>query len=58
VELYGFQQNLAKLQMSLEKAQENYQALSSMRVQVWQLNSSLKLLCNWHCRQGHVVQRM
>lgn len=34
MELYGFQQNLAKLQMSLEKAQENYQALSSMRVQV------------------------
>ncbi|KAF6257749.1 hypothetical protein COO60DRAFT_1639651 [Scenedesmus sp. NREL 46B-D3] len=36
VELYGFQQNLAKLQMSLEKAQDNYQALSSMRVQAEQ----------------------
>lgn len=34
VELYGFQQNLAKLQLSLEKAQGNYQSLSSSRVQV------------------------
>lgn len=34
VELYGFQHNLAKLQMSLEKAQGNYQSLSSARVQV------------------------
>jgi hypothetical protein len=34
VELYGFQQNLAKLQMSLEKAQGNYQSLSDSRVQV------------------------
>lgn len=34
VELYGFQQNLAKLQMSLERAQGNYQSLSESRVQV------------------------
>lgn len=34
MELYGFQQNLAKLQMSLEKAQENYQTLNSKRAQV------------------------
>lgn len=34
VELYGFQQSLAKLQMSLEKAQGNYQSLSESRVQV------------------------
>lgn len=34
VELYGFQQNLAKLQLSLEKAQGNYQSLSDSRVQV------------------------
>lgn len=36
MELYGFQQNLAKLQMSLEKAQGNYQSLSEARVQVGQ----------------------
>lgn len=36
MELYGFQQNLAKLQMSLEKAQGNYQCLSESRVQVGQ----------------------
>lgn len=34
MELYGFQQSLAKLQMSLEKAQGNYQSLSAVRVQV------------------------
>lgn len=34
MELYGFQQNLAKLQMSLEKAQGNYQSLSESRLQV------------------------
>eukprot|EP00878_Enallax_costatus_P030136 GHUV01032788.1.p1 GENE.GHUV01032788.1~~GHUV01032788.1.p1 ORF type:complete len:692 (+),score=266.59 GHUV01032788.1:452-2527(+) len=42
VELYGYQQNLAKLQMSLEKAQENYQALSDQRMRAEQELTQLK----------------
>lgn len=34
VELYGYQQNLAKLQMSLEAAHDKYQQLSTARQQV------------------------
>lgn len=33
VELYGFQQGLAKLQMQLETTHQNYQAISSLRTQ-------------------------
>ena len=33
VELYGFQQNLAKLQVALERAQQNYAAIASVRLQ-------------------------
>ena len=33
VELYNFQQQLAKMQMQLEKAQENYSHISQIRVQ-------------------------
>eukprot|EP00877_Chromochloris_zofingiensis_P014228 jgi/Chrzof1/9059/Cz03g34170.t1 len=36
VELYGYQQNLAKLQLALEKTQDNYQAISRIRVQAEQ----------------------
>eukprot|EP00879_Flechtneria_rotunda_P033179 GHRR01036724.1.p1 GENE.GHRR01036724.1~~GHRR01036724.1.p1 ORF type:complete len:546 (+),score=242.57 GHRR01036724.1:177-1814(+) len=42
VELYGFQQSLAKLQTNLEKAQDNYHSLSSMRVQAEQELSQLR----------------
>lgn len=34
VELYGFQQNLAKLQLSLEQTHQNYQIINKMRTQV------------------------
>ncbi len=34
VELYGYQQNLAKLQVALERTQENYQAIAQIRQQV------------------------
>lgn len=34
VELYGFQQNLAKLQLALEQTHQNYQVISKMRTQV------------------------
>jgi nitrate reductase assembly molybdenum cofactor insertion protein NarJ len=34
VELYGFQQNLAKLQLSLEQTHQNYQIISKVRAQV------------------------
>ncbi len=34
VELYGFQQGLAKLQMQLESTHQNYQAISKLRIQV------------------------
>ncbi len=34
VELYGFQQGLAKLQMQLESTHQNYQAISKVRTQV------------------------
>ena len=33
VELYNFQQQLAKMQMQLEKAQENYAHISQIRCQ-------------------------
>lgn len=33
VELYGFQQNLAKLQLSLEQTHQNYQMINKMRTQ-------------------------
>ena len=33
MELYNFQQQLAKMQMQLEKAQENYSHISQIRVQ-------------------------
>lgn len=33
VELYGFQQGLAKLQMQLETTHQNYQAINSLRLQ-------------------------
>lgn len=36
VELYGFQQNLAKLQLQLEQTQQNYESISSIRVQAEQ----------------------
>lgn len=46
MELYGFQQSLAKLQLSLEKAQGNYQSLGAARVQVCAANiTSCWLLC-------------
>jgi hypothetical protein len=35
VELYGFQQNLAKLQLQLEQAHQGHQALARLRTQVW-----------------------
>lgn len=44
VELYGYQQNLAKLQLALEKTQDNYQAISRIRVQVCPV-----ALANLHC---------
>lgn len=34
VELYGFQQNLAKLQLALEKTHETYQTINQVRMQV------------------------
>ena len=34
VELYGYQQGLAKLQMQLETTHQNYQAISTVRTQV------------------------
>ena len=34
VELYGYQQGLAKLQMQLETTHQNYQAISTIRKQV------------------------
>lgn len=34
VELYGFQQNLAKLQLSLEQTHQNYQMINKIRTQV------------------------
>lgn len=34
VELYGFQQNLAKLQLQLEETHQNYQIISKVRQQV------------------------
>ena len=34
VELYGYQQGLAKLQMQLEATHQNYQAINSIRTQV------------------------
>lgn len=34
VELYGFQQNLAKLQLNLEQTHQNYQIISKARTQV------------------------
>jgi hypothetical protein len=34
VELYGFQQGLAKLQMQLESTHQNYQAINRVRTKV------------------------
>eukprot|EP00775_Hariotina_reticulata_P007189 gene7189-7403_t len=42
VELYGYQQNLAKLQMSLESAQDKYQQLNTARQQAEQQLGQLK----------------
>ena len=36
VELYGFQQNLAKLQLQLEQSHQQFQAVSRTRTQVGQ----------------------
>ncbi len=42
VELYGFQQNLAKLQLSLEQTHQNHQVISRVRAQVrWLLKQSM-----------------
>jgi hypothetical protein len=49
VELYGFQQSLAKLQMSLEKAQGNYQSLSESRVQVGRQHTCQHTACKPCC---------
>ena len=43
MELYNFQQQLAKMQMQLEKAQENYSHISQIRVQAEEQLQKLQL---------------
>jgi hypothetical protein len=42
VELYGFQQNLAKLQMQLEQTQQGYEAIGDIRARAEQELGALR----------------
>jgi hypothetical protein len=48
VELYGFQQSLAKLQLTLERSQETYNAISQRRQQVGDESQRLGDGCSQH----------